>query len=199
MVNSGQNVYFIGMTVSTFQLKPTPIPGAFILQYGSLSDSRGEFFRTYCTETFRSHDLEANFTQMNHSITTTKGCIRGMHYQIKPCEEVKLVRSVKGKVFDVMVDLRKGPNFLKWHGVILDEDVHEALYIPRGVAHGFQTLTDRADLVYMHSTSYDKDTYRAVRYNDPKIGITWPLPISLVSDKDSTIELLTPSFEGYDP
>ena len=128
---------------------------------------------------------------MNHTFTKKKGSLRGMHFQSKPFQEIKIVRCIKGKVFDVAVDIRKdSPTFLQWHGEILSADKGTSLYIPEGFAHGFQTLTNNCELLYIHSELYQQDAEGVLNAFDPKINISWPLEVTEMSDRDRNSPLL---------
>ena len=134
---------------------------------------------------------------MNHSFTTSKGTIRGMHYQLPPFREIKMVRCIVGAVFDVIIDIRKGSKtFLQWMGVELTAANKKMLYIPEGFAHGFQTLTDNCELLYHHSEFYNPGAESGIRHDDPLINISWPTPLTVISDRDRTHVLLNESFKG---
>jgi dTDP-4-dehydrorhamnose 3,5-epimerase len=141
------------------------------------------------------HDKE--FVQFNHSATNKKGTIRGMHYQLPPFSEIKLIRCISGSVYDVIIDLRKdSPTFLKYAAVELSERNMLSLYIPQGFAHGFQTLEDNAQLIYHHTDFYTPGYEAGIRYNDPSVGISWPLPVSVITEKDLNHDLLNNRFKG---
>jgi len=178
-------------------LTETPLAGAYLITLSPRQDSRGWFMRTYDQATFASVGLAGQWVQMNHSLTHQPGAVRGMHFQHPPHAEVKLVRCVAGRVFDVIVDLRAGsPTFGRWFGTELAAGQPSMLYIPQGFAHGFQTLTTDCQLIYCHSHPYTPDYEGAVRYNDPRIGIDWPLPITDLSDRDAAHPYLDDSFVG---
>ncbi len=177
---------------------PTKIPGAYEIRLKVIGDERGRFKRHYCERAFAEAGLATGFVQMNHSITLGRGTVRGCHYQLPPASEDKLVSCTLGRVFDVAVDLRRdSPAYLRWLGLELDESV--AYYIPKGCAHGFQTLTEEAHLVYLHSAFYDPERERGVRFDDPAIGISWPLPPASVSARDGAFSPLNDAFEGLTP
>ncbi|XWW47600.1 dTDP-4-dehydrorhamnose 3,5-epimerase [Fibrella sp. USSR17] len=174
----------------------TPIAGAYLITPSPRGDHRGWFMRTFDRAAFLTHDLCADWVQMNHSMTTTTGSIRGMHFQHVPAAEVKLVRCVAGRVFDVLVDLRPGsPTRWQWFGTELSAGNQQMLYIPEGCAHGFQTLEPNCELVYCHSAAYAPDHEDGVRYNDPKLNITWPLPVTDISARDMGFTLLDDSMQ----
>ena len=134
---------------------------------------------------------------MNQSLTKRKGSIRGMHFQYPPKAEIKIVKCVIGKIFDIAIDLRKdSPTFLKWHGETLSADNMKLMYIPEGFAHGFQTLEDNSEIIYLHSEFYNPEYESGIRYDDPKVNIKWPLKITEISIRDQNHELLNESFNG---
>ncbi len=164
----------------------TNVAGAFLIELNKLNDDRGFFARAFCTEEFADHGLETVFVQSNISRNLKKNTLRGMHMQVAPYGEVKVVRCTRGAVFDCFVDLRpESPTYLQWAGAELTEDNHRMLYIPKGCAHGYQTLCDEAEVMYLVSTAYHPDSERGYRWNDPAFGIDWPEKENLmISDKD---------------
>lgn len=178
----------------------TILKGSYLIVPDLFEDHRGFFSRWFCSTEFRELGLTTEFVQCNHSGTAGKGSIRGMHFQLPPHAEVKLVKCVAGKIFDVIIDLRKGsPTFLKWFGTELSTENKTMLYIPKGFAHGFQTLSEDAEIIYMVSSTYKKEAESGVRYNDPMIGIEWPLPLLKISEKDQHIPMLdSQSFKGIE-
>lgn len=179
---------------------PTPLHGAFEVELEPINDERGLFARTFCKNEFAAIGFCKSIVQINHSITLHRGSIRGMHYQVAPACEIKIIRCSEGSVFDVMVDLRAGsPTFLHWHGVELSKNAMRMVYIPEGFAHGFQTLSDSAELLYHHSEFYSPDHERGLRFDDPALAIEWPLPVGMVSDKDRNYPLVTNVFGGIKP
>lgn len=176
---------------------PLNLTGAFTIDVEPFQDNRGFFTRTFCEKEFAAHGLQQHFVQANHSGTHGRGVIRGMHFQHAPHGEVKLVKCVQGAIFDVIVDVRAGsPTFLQWYGAELTAENKRMMYVPQGFAHGFQTLTDYSEITYMVSAFYNKESEGGVKFDDPAAGIVWPLPVSLVSDKDMKIPLVTESFTG---
>lgn len=176
---------------------PLDLNGAFTIDVEPFKDNRGFFTRTFCEREFAKQNLIQHFVQSNHSGTLGKGVIRGMHFQHPPFAEVKLVKCVQGAVYDVIIDVRKdSPTFLKWFGAELNAENKRMMYVPEGFAHGFQTLTEYSEITYMVSNFYNKESERGIRYNDPEIRIDWPLPVSLVSDKDMHIPLVNEEFKG---
>jgi dTDP-4-dehydrorhamnose 3,5-epimerase len=177
----------------------TPLSGAYVIELEPLRDERGLFARTFCQEEFGQIGLHKQIVQINHSVTRKNGAIRGMHYQHAPAREAKLIRCVQGGVFDVMVDLRAdSPTFLHHHGVELSKDNMRMIYIPEGFAHGFQTLTDEAELIYHHSAFYNPQYEHGLRYDDPALAINWPLPAGVVSLKDQNYPLIDDTFKGFE-
>ncbi len=165
----------------------TPIPGAVIVEPEPRNDHRGSFMRTFCAEEFRAQGLAAEFVQCSTSWNARRGTLRGLHYQIPPYEEAKLVRVTRGAVFDVAVDLRPdSPRYLHWTGVELTAENRRALYIPPGCAHGFQTLEDETEVFYQISVPYRADASRGIRWDDPALGVRWPLPEPVMSERDRT-------------
>jgi dTDP-4-dehydrorhamnose 3,5-epimerase len=176
---------------------PTPLKGSYMIQLTPFKDERGWFARTYCKNEFKEIGHDSEWVQMNHSFTVKKGTIRGMHYQVPPYSEIKMVRCIRGKVFDVIVDIRNdSPTFLKWFGVELSASAMNMIYIPRGFAHGFQTLTDDCELIYHHSELYVTNAENGIKYNDPAIGINWPLEADMISERDLNHPALLKNFKG---
>lgn len=166
---------------------PIKLNGSFIIDLEKHGDERGFFARAWCQKEFAVHGLNENIVQCNVSYNKQKGTIRGLHYQIKPYEEAKLVRCMKGAISDVIVDLRpSSPTYKQWIAVELSEANRRALYVPEGFAHGFQTLMDDTELFYQVSQFYAPEFERGVRWNDPAFAINWPFPISNISSKDSS-------------
>jgi dTDP-4-dehydrorhamnose 3,5-epimerase len=177
--------------------RETPLQGAYIVEAEPFSDSRGLFARTFCKNEFSKIGHQKEFVQFNHSHTYKKGTIRGMHYQLPPYNEIKLIRCIHGSVYDVIIDIRKGsPTFLKYLPVELSDQNMLSLYIPEGFAHGFQTLEDNTQLIYHHTAFYMPGFEAGIRYNDPFINIIWPLPVSSITEKDLNHNLLNKSFKG---
>jgi len=163
----------------------TKLSGAFTLIPDKIHDERGFFARTWDQKIFEEHKLNSNLVQCNISYNKKKGTIRGMHYQINPYEECKLVHCTKGKAFEVMVDLRKNSKtFKQWQGITLDSNDNKLLYVPDGFALGFQTLEDNTQLFYQMSQIYMPDFARGFRYDDKMFQISWPIDVSIISKKD---------------
>ena len=175
----------------------TKLHGAFVIELEPLTDLRGSFMRTYCKKEFEKIGNTEEFVQHNHSVNTRKGTVRGMHFQHPPNAEVKLIRCISGSVFDVLVDLREAsPTFLQWFGVELSATNLRMIYVPPGVAHGFQTMEDNSQLLYQHTRYYTPSSEAGIRYDDPRVGVQWPLPVCIISDKDKTYPLLKSTYKG---
>ncbi|WP_298723319.1 dTDP-4-dehydrorhamnose 3,5-epimerase [uncultured Ferrovibrio sp.] len=169
----------------------TKLPGAFIIDLERREDDRGFFARVWCRKEFLDHGIDIDILQGNLSVNPVPGTLRGMHYQEKPYGEAKLVRCQRGAIYDVIVDLRPGsPTFRQWIGVELTAESHRMLYVPDGFAHGFQTLVENSEVNYLVSQYYTPDAGRGVRYDDPVLNITWPLPVSRISEQDKGWPLL---------
>jgi dTDP-4-dehydrorhamnose 3,5-epimerase len=161
------------------------IPGVFLIEIERRQDPRGFFARTYCEEEFAARGLQTAFPQCNISFNAARGTLRGLHYQTTTAPEVKVVRCIGGAVFDVVVDLRTdSPSYCHWQAFELSADNRSAVYIPQGCAHGFQSLTDGAELFYMMGASYSAGHACGVRWNDPLFSIVWPLPNPALSARD---------------
>lgn len=169
----------------------TMLTGAFILDLEERSDERGFFARTFCAREFEAHGLKPTVAQCSIAFNHRQGTLRGMHYQAPPATEAKLVRCTRGAIYDVIVDLRpESPTYMAHIAVELTADNHRALYVPELFAHGYQTLTDNAEAAYQMSEFYTPGYERGLRYDDPALGIVWPLPISVISEKDRAWPLL---------
>ncbi len=164
----------------------TKLKGAFVIEPELLSDERGFFARTFCKREFENHGLNSNIVQCNISFNKKKGTLRGMHYQASPYEEAKLVRCVKGAVYDVIIDLRpNSKTFAQWISVILSEKNRKMLFVPEGFAHGFITLEDETEIIYQMSEFYQPDYSRGIRWNDPFFNIYWPVEVKVISERDN--------------
>jgi len=178
-------------------LLTTPIEGVYVAETSRFTDKRGAFARLFC-----EHDLAPvlggrHIVQVNHSLTRRAGAVRGMHYQHTPHAEMKMVRCLKGKVWDVAVDLRKGsPTFLNWHAVELSAENDHMMVIPEGCAHGFQVLDAESELLYLHTAFYAPEAEGGVRYDDPVLAIHWPLDITDISGRDRGHPLIDEDFCG---
>lgn len=175
----------------------TILKGSYIIDLEPLGDERGWFARTYCKNEFSKIGHTKEWVQLNHSFTSLKGTIRGMHYQLPPFSEIKLVRCISGAVYDVIIDLRKGsPTFLHYFAEELSSTNKKMIYIPEGFAHGFQTLTDDCELIYHHSQFYTPGVEGGIKYDEPKINIEWPLPILTISSRDNAHSFIDDNFKG---
>jgi dTDP-4-dehydrorhamnose 3,5-epimerase len=163
------------------------LAGAWLIGSVPARDSRGSFTRTFCLQEFAEHGLETRFAQQSTSHSAARGTLRGLHYQRAPHTEVKVVSCRRGKIWDVIVDLRSSsPTYRRWQSFELTAGDHRRLYIPMGFAHGFQSLSDDTEVDYLISAFYEPAAAAGVRYDDPAFAITWPLPVSAISDKDRT-------------
>lgn len=164
----------------------TDIKGAFVVDIQKLEDERGFFARVWCEREFKKHGLGTRMVQANTSVNKKRGTLRGLHYQVAPYEEAKLVRCIRGVIFDVIIDLRPDSGtYREWLGVELTADNRRMLYVPEGFAHGYQTLVDDTEVFYQVSQFYSPDSERGVRWDDPTFGVEWPVTDSmLVSSKD---------------
>lgn len=170
---------------------PAPLAGAFIIEPELLGDDRGFFARSFCQDEFRAHGLVPAVVQCNISFNRLRGTLRGLHYQSKPHEEAKLVRCTQGAVWDVIVDLREGAGTrFRWFSTELTAENRRALYIPPGFAHGFQALADNSEVFYQMSEFYHPESARGVRWDDPVIGISWPIGDPVLSVRDRSYPLL---------
>ncbi|RYY17371.1 MAG: dTDP-4-dehydrorhamnose 3,5-epimerase [Chitinophagaceae bacterium] len=161
------------------------IKGSFLIDIKRIKDERGFFGRAFCQREMKEHGLNEIVAQTNLSHNPVKGTLRGLHYQVAPHEESKLVRCTRGSLFDVIVDLRKGsPTFCQWFGTILTADSFTMLYVPEGCAHGFLTLEDNTDIMYQVSNFYAPSSEKGLLWNDPAFGIQWPMEPTLISEKD---------------
>lgn len=170
----------------------TNVEGLWIISPKLIEDQRGFFARIVCEREFEEHGLPNQWVQQNIAFNHKKGTLRGMHYQIGEAAEIKVVRCTQGSIYDVAVDFRKdSPTYLKWIGVELSSHNHKMFYIPEGFAHGYITLTDKAEISYLVSEFYTPGAEAGLRYDDPKIGISWPIEPIIISDKDSSWPYLT--------
>lgn len=177
----------------------TPLQGAFTIDLEKRGDDRGFFARMFCENEFSAAGLETRFVQINNSLTGRRGTLRGLHYQLPPAGEVKVVRCVRGALWDVIVDIRPGsPTFGKWYGAELTAENRRMMYVPRGFAHAFLTLEDDTEAVYLVSAFYAPDRERGLRWNDPAINVDWPEAPTEISQKDAAWPDLDPEFHGLE-
>jgi dTDP-4-dehydrorhamnose 3,5-epimerase len=175
----------------------TELPGAYVIRPEPFKDHRGSFARLYCADEMLEIGHYKPIVQVNHSVTEKIGVIRGMHYQAPPSAEIKIVKVTKGVVFDVIIDVRKGsPTFLKHHTEVLSSTKGNALYIPEGFAHGFQTMTKGCEVMYFHTALYGPKDSKVIRYDDPAIRIMWPIEVTGISEQDRECPWLNKRFEG---
>jgi dTDP-4-dehydrorhamnose 3,5-epimerase len=169
----------------------TKLKGAYVIEIEPIEDERGFFARSWCQQEFRDRGLNPNLVQCNVSFNQKKGTLRGMHYQIKPHEETKLVKCTRGSIYDVMIDIRRdSATFKQWTAIELSAENHKMLYIPEGFAHGFQTLEDNTEVFYQMSDFYHPESARGLRWDDPMFAIVWALTENLViSLKDQQYSL----------
>lgn len=167
------------------KLKETSIAGAWVIDIDPTEDERGFFARSLCVDTLESHGLVGRMQQQSISFNLKSGTLRGLHFQTAPHEEIKLVRVTKGCVYDVILDLRaNSPSYLQWHAIELSSANHRTIYIPKGVAHGFQTLEANTEVFYQMSTTYAPTHSAGVRWNDPAFSIDWPIKNPILSPRD---------------
>ena len=165
----------------------TPLPGAYLLDLEKRGDDRGFFARAFCEREFGEHDLVTRFVQVNNSLSAVKGTLRGMHYQLGPKAETKVVRCIRGGLYDVILDLRRGsPTFGESFGAELTAENRRMMYVPKGFAHGFITLTEQTEAFYFADEFYAPDLERGIRWNDPKFGLSWPSSPAVLSEKDAS-------------
>jgi len=169
-----------------FDFISTPLAGLYVVDRKLVGDERGFFSRFFCAKEFSQIGLSNPIVQMNHTMTEKKGTVRGFHYQKFPYTVTKIVSCIKGRILDVAVDIRQNsPTFLQWYSEELSEDNNKSLYIPDGFAHGFQTLEDDCELLYLHSEFYNPDAESAINILDPELSMEWPLSITQISERDS--------------
>lgn len=177
----------------------TPLKGCFIIEPDIVEDRRGWFVRTFCKTEFEQVGHSKEWLQLNHSLTYKQGSIRGMHYQVFPFSEIKLVRCIAGKIVDVVVDVRRNSStFLQWFGVELSAENKKMIYIPEGFAHGFQTLTNNCELIYHHTAMYTPGFEGGLMYDDKMINIQWKIPVTEISDRDRQHKYLDENFKGIE-
>lgn len=177
----------------------TSIPGAFVIEPEPVRDERGSFARTWCQYEYESRGLTSRFVQCSTSFNRCRGTLRGMHFQRAPHLESKLVRCTRGRAYDVILDLRPtSPAFGRWFGAEISADDTRMMYVPEGVAHGFQTLEDETEILYQISTYYAPEFAAGVRWDDPEVGIGWPLLARpIISDRDLALPLLREAFPKH--
>ena len=181
------------------KFSPTPLKDAYTIDLEKRGDDRGFFARVFCENEFAGHQLEKHFVQVNNSLSSARGTLRGLHYQLAPAAEVKVVRCIRGAVWDAIIDIRPdSPTFARWFGAELSAENRRMMYVPRGFAHAILTLTDDTELLYLVSEFYAPAEERGVRWNDPRFGIQWPLEPTEISEKDRSWPDFDPSFHGIE-
>jgi dTDP-4-dehydrorhamnose 3,5-epimerase len=179
--------------------QPTPITGAYLIDLEKRGDDRGFFARVFCREEFASHNLSMDLLQINTSLSERKGTLRGMHYQLAPSAETKVVRCIRGALYDVILDLRPdSPTFGQWFGAELSAENRTMMYAPKGCAHGFITLAESTEAFYLVDSLYAPSLERGVRFDDPRFGITWPIAPTEVSEKDRGWPDFDPQWHGVE-
>jgi dTDP-4-dehydrorhamnose 3,5-epimerase len=167
------------------KFNPTPLQGAYTIDLEKREDERGFFARFFCVNEYDQIELDRQIVQINNSLSKDKGTLRGIHYQLAPKAETKIVRCIRGSLFDVIVDLRPdSPTFLKWFGATLSAENRTMMFVPKGFGHAFLTLEDNTEALYLVTEFYSPENERGLRWNDPKIGIKWPIEPMIISEKD---------------
>ena len=167
------------------KFSPTQLAGLWLIELERREDERGFLARTYCEQEFAAHGLNTRWPQCNLTLTRQRGMLRGMHFQAAPKPEIKLIRCTAGAIYDVLVDVRRGsPTFGQWAGFELTAQNQRTLYVPGGLAHGFQCQTDNCEVFYQMSEFYHADLARGLRFNDPQVGVTWPIANPTLSERD---------------
>ncbi len=180
-----------------FDIHDTTISGLKLLQRKPVQDERGFLSRLFCAEELASVGFDKSISQINHTLTINKGTVRGMHYQLPPHAEIKIVSCIRGEIYDVAVDLRKdSPTFMQWYGEVLSAQNQRSFLIPEGFAHGFQTLMNNCELIYLHSAPYVQHSEAALNPLDPILEINWPLSVSEISARDRAHPMTSGDFEG---
>lgn len=186
--------------MSRFSISDLPLAGLVAIQRSHMGDNRGFLSRLFCADELRAAGWHKPIAQINHTLTSRRGTVRGMHFQRAPHAEMKLVSCIRGEIWDVAVDLREGsPTFLKWHAERLSSQNGRAILIPEGFAHGFQSLSDDVELIYCHSTSHVPQSEGGLHPQDPRLGIAWPLEFAEISTRDAIHPLITTQFQGLSP
>jgi dTDP-4-dehydrorhamnose 3,5-epimerase len=182
-----------------FEIVDTALSGVRVLERKARSDERGWLERMYDAEELGGILGVDTIVQVNRTLTRERASVRGMHYQVAPSAETKIVSCLRGAIFDVAVDLRRGsPTFLRWHAETLDAEGRRSLVIPEGCAHGYQALADDCELLYLHTAAYDPAAEGGVHPLDPRLAIAWPLPVGHLSARDASFAPLDAAFEGVD-
>jgi dTDP-4-dehydrorhamnose 3,5-epimerase len=178
--------------VARLNFTELPLKGAYTIDLEKHGDDRGFFARYWCKNELEKFGLDANIVQINNSLSKDKGTLRGLHFQRPPKAETKIVRCIRGSIWDVIVDIREGSStYGKWYGTELNDNNRTMMYVPQGFAHGFQTLADNVELLYLHSEFYSKKHEDGLLFNDKTIVIDWPLPVSEISARDQSHPILS--------
>lgn len=181
------------------RFRATPLKDAFTIELEKRGDDRGFFARFFCRDEFGAAGLETQFAQANNSLSAKKGTLRGLHYQLAPAAEVKVVRCIRGALFDAIIDLRPdSPTFGRWFGAELTAENRVMMYVPRGFAHAILTLTDDTEALYLVSDVYSPENERGVRWNDPRFKVGWPIAPVEISEKDAKWPDFDPAFHGVE-
>lgn len=181
------------------KIKDTNIAGIHVIEVEPFIDERGRFERLFCSNELNGLLNNKKIVQINHSVTRKTGVIRGLHYQKSPYAEIKIIKCLKGRVFDVGIDIREGsPTFLQWFAIELTSDNNKMIFLPEGIAHGFQTLEDNTELIYMHTTFYKPEAEGGVNVFDKRINITWPMEVAEISDRDKHFRFIDNQFKGIE-
>ena len=179
------------------KIKNTIFRNAFIIEPEPFRDNRGLFSRIYCQGELQDIIDDRHVVQINHSRTSYKGTVRGMHFQYPPMAEIKMIKCIRGEIYDVIIDVRRDSStFLNWHGEILSEKNMKMMYVPEGFAHGFQTLKENSELIYLHTEFYNPHYEGGIRFNDPAINISWPLAVTDISERDLMHPVVSNDFKG---
>lgn len=183
--------------MTNFNYMETKLQGLYFICPKPKIDDRGYFERLFCIDEFKELGLNKHIININHSFTKKIGTVRGLHFQHPPFQEIKIIICLKGSVYDVAVDIRaNSPTFLQWHGETLQESSRNMMLIPEGFAHGFQTLEDNVELLYLHTNFYSKQYESGLNYKDPALNISWSLSVTDVSERDKNYDFLSIDFKG---
>ena len=183
--------------MTRFTTTDLPLTGLRLIERQRIGDDRGFLSRLFCSDELAVAGWQKSIAQINHTFTSQRGTVRGLHYQTPPHAEMKLVSCIRGEIWDVAIDLRSNsPTFMRWYAQTLSAENGYALLIPEGFAHGFQALSDDSELLYMHSEAYSPQAEAVLRFDDQRLGITWPLPVTGISERDRAHPLLTSEFNG---
>ncbi len=193
------SILILSSVMAHMKFEPTKVAGAHLIQLEKREDDRGFFARFFCQDEFLAHGLETSFCQINNSLSRTRGTLRGLHYQLPPAAEVKVVRCLSGALYDVVLDLRpSSPTFRSWFGAELTAENRAMMYVPRGCAHGFITLEPDTEALYLVSDKYNPNSERGIRFSDPAFSVAWPTTPAEISDKDQSWPLFDANFHGVE-